>query len=239
MKKLVVAASMLAASFGAFAQDYKPVAGNVTAELGLVGAIGNTSLTLPNSGFAGTPNLRFRYFLQDKMAVRLGFNYSKFTETNKFYGASSSDEGTQKINSSVFGLNLGIEKHLAGTNRLSTYAGADLLLRFAGASEKWEKYDGTGFNNDYERTLKGANSNGDNGSFGFGLRAVAGAEYYFVEKVYLGGEFGWGFTAIKNGKTSDEVTTAGTTTTTETESNGGTFNLNPALSAGIRLGFRF
>jgi hypothetical protein len=241
MKKLVLAASMLAVSFGVFAQDYKPVAGDVTAELSLTGGIAITEPDLNQSGFPATPNLRFRYFLQDQMALRVGFNFSSYGDRTNIYEATpGTGEGFAKYKSSIFNLNLGLEKHLVGTDRLSTYVGADLLLRKTGASDVWDNTNnGITFSNGDSRKRTGVNTNGDVASFGFGLRGVVGGEYYFIEKVYLGAEFGWGFTAIKEGKVKDEITSGGTTTTVETNSQGSQFELAPNLTAGVRLGFRF
>jgi hypothetical protein len=252
MKKIVIAVSMLAAALVANAQEpavqpatrlYKPVAGNVLAEIGLFATPGGITggVTSQSQSAFGTPQLKFRYFLQDQIALRVGFNYTQNTETTKFYEANpGSGDGFAKDKSSLFGLNLGIEKHLTGTGRLSTYVGGDLSFILTGASAKWENTaNGTTFTDGASRKIKGGNAAGDRGSFGFGLRAVGGADYYFVEKVYLGAEFGWGFIASKEGKLKDEQTLGGVTTTTETKSGGGEFNIAPSLTAGLRLGFIF
>jgi len=238
MKKLLISASLVIASLAASAQDYKPVASDVTAELGLTGGLFNSDLNLNPLN-----QLRFRYFLADQMALRVGFNYSNNSNKQLVYEATpGSGEGSRVYKSSDFVFNVGVEKHLVGTDRLSTYVGADLLFVTSGASEKRENYTGGGaYGAGFNSTYKGYNTNGDNGSFGYGFRLIAGADYYFVEKVYLGGEFGWGFVASKNAKRSLETTpgTGGTTTTTETGSSGGSFNLSPQVTAGVRLGFRF
>jgi hypothetical protein len=245
MKKIIIAVSMLATAFVANAQEpslqsarqYKPVAGNVLAELGLFGSTG--FVNLPTSTFA-TPQLKFRYFLQDQIAIRVGFNYTQNASTTRFYEAGGSGKGYARDMNSTFGLNAGIEKHFAGTGRLSTYAGGDVSFQRVGAATKWENStDGTTFTDGATRKTRGFNNAGDNGSMGFGLRAIAGADYYFVEKVYLGAEFGWGFMASRDVKTKDEVTVGGTTTTTETKGDGGTFTLAPMLTAGVRIGFIF
>lgn len=262
MKKIIIAASMLFAAMAANAQEpmtttttttsvvpgarmYKPVAGDVLAELGfLVGGIGANPTSLSPSPFSSPtnviPQLKFRYFLQDQLALRVGFNFTQQGNTTKYYEVTpGSGVGSVKTANSVFALNLGAEKHFTGTGRLSTYVGGDISFQKIGVSEKWENSDGTGFVNGASRTYKGTNAAGDNGSTGFGLRAVAGADYYFVDKVYLGAEFGWGFIASKNGKAKIEDTAGGVTTTTETKTSGGAFNLAPSLTAGLRLGFRF
>jgi len=248
MKKIIIAATMLATCFAVNAQEpsastapatkmYKPVAGNVLAEIGLFsnGIMGGNLNQLPVSTF-GTPQLKFRYFLADQLAVRVGFNYTQNSSTKKFYdptGASGSDKNM----SSVFGLNLGLEKHFTGTGRLSTYAGGDLSFQKVGVSEKWDNSaNGTTYTSGASTKFKGTNNAGANSSTGFGLRGVAGADYYFVDKVYLGAEFGWGFMVSKDSKSS--VATSGAPTVNN-KSGGGSFNLAPSLTAGLRLGFRF
>lgn len=238
MKKLLISAALVVSALAASAQDYKPLKGNVTAEFGVTGGISFTDLNLNNN--AG--QLRFRYFLADQLAARVGVNISSFSEKNVYFGGTNGDqEGTETIKSSTVTFNLGVEKHFSGSDRLSTYAGADLLIIKAGASESWENYDGGGYFDGFNATLKGYNNNGDAGGFGYGLRVVGGADYYFVEKVYIGAEFGWGFTSFKNAKTSTEVTpgTGAPTTTTEVASDGGNFELSPSVVTGVRLGFRF
>lgn len=251
MKKVIIAVSLLAAALVSNAQDvsvttvtpdpaakqYKPVQGDVLAELGLF----NTGFVdLPTSTF-GTPQLKFRYFLQDQIALRAGVNLSQHAETTKIYEAGGSGTGSQKSMNSIWGINAGLEKHFAGTGRLSTYVGADLSLQIVGSSGKRENTaDGVNYANGESEKIRGYNyANSVTSQFGFGLRAVTGADYYFVDKVYLGAEFGWGFAAMKDGKTKTETTTGGTTTTVETKSTGGTFDLMPSLTAGVRIGYRF
>lgn len=251
MKKLVLAASMLAASFGVFAQDYKPVAGNVTTELGL-SLFGTGFQDQPFSSFQGNFGnnglMRFRYFLQDQLAVRVGFNYSMFTETNKQTStASGAIDFKETFKSSLFGLNLGLEKHLTGTDRLSTYVGGDIMLNFLGASAKGEKINLAGAqadNNSYE--IKGWNNGGRNGGndinagFGLGLRAVVGADYYFAEKAYVGMELGYGFVSYSYKGYTQNSTTGGTAAPeVKVGKNGGEFQLTPAAQASLRIGFRF
>ncbi|WP_299249615.1 hypothetical protein [uncultured Cytophaga sp.] len=256
MKRIIIAVSMLAASMAANAQDpmtttttaptgklYKPVAGDVLAEIGLFASTGGITggvTSLSESSFK-QPQLKFRYFLQDQIAVRVGFNYTQNSNTSKINDVAGT--ATDKTMSSLFGLNLGLEKHFTGTGRLSTYAGGDLLFQTIGVSEeRTNTADGTTFANGASSTYKGTNAAGTlNGSLGFGVRAVAGADYYFVDKVYLGAEFGWGFIASKNSKSTADITPAGggLSTSTTNSSTGGSFNLAPSLTAGLRLGFRF
>lgn len=254
MKKVILAASLLALSMAVNAQDtgvttttttttpatrlYKPVQGDLLAEIGL---FGGDVVNLQSSTF-GTPQLKFRYFLQNDLALRAGINLSQHSETTKFYEvAPGSGTGSQRSSNSIWGVNLGIEKHFSGTGRLSTYAGGDLSFQVTGASGERKNTDGANYADGESQKIKGYNyANGVTSGFGFGLRAVTGADYYFVEKVYLGAELGWGFMATVDGKTKTETTTGGVTLPTqETKSTGGTFDLMPSLTAGVRIGYRF
>jgi|SRR6478609_5738435 len=239
MKKLLISASLVLATLAASAQDYKPLKGAATAEFGVTGGISNTALTLNNGG----GQLRFRYFLADQLAARVGFNITSSSTKSMVYEAGNTgNEGSRVSKTSGITFNLGVEKHFTGSDRLSTYLGADLLIVKNGASGKDENYNGGVYSKDYNVTYKGRNPAGTaTSSFGWGLRLVGGADYYFIENVYLGGEFGWGFTSTKNGKTS-VATTPGTgapTTTVENKSTGSAFTLTPQIITGIRLGFKF
>jgi hypothetical protein len=242
MKKLFVAASLLVASLTVNAQDdYKPVSGNVTAELGLSGGLVFSTSDLNTSGFSGIPQLKFRYFFADDMAVRIGLNLSKSSTTNNYYEAApGTGVGTEKISTSTTLLNLGVEKHLAGTDRLSTFVGADFSILMQGAKEEWDNFDGASYSQGYKASIKNGTSAGVNASSGIGFRLVFGAEYYFIEKVFLGAEFGWGFLMQKDKDVTTKVDPGtGTTTTTTFKSPGKVTNIAPNSIAAVKIGFRF
>ncbi|NDK56558.1 hypothetical protein [Pontibacter fetidus] len=175
--KLIAIALFVAAAFTAQAQDettttaVKPTAGNITTEV-LFNNFGDISL---NNGL-----LRARYFASDDLAYRLSlgltYDYDKLSE---------------EAHTSVFGLTLapGIEKHFAGTNRLSPYIGAELPISIRSANYE-----------DDDTTIKGATSMGgaNRGYFSVGLNAVAGVDFYFAKHFYAGVELGTGLSYFKN-----------------------------------------
>ncbi len=263
MRKILVSLSLLTA-FAANAQyvsttssttktagksvkSYKPQAGTVTAEFGLNGGLLETNVSLNNN--AGL--LRFRYFTSDDLAFRIGASVSNKATTTNVYGATGTPQagvaGSKVVKGSGIILNLGVEKHLTGSDRLSTYIGADLIVSSTSAKETWDNFNGTNFNVGSKRDLKGENSVGGKSSTGFGLRLVTGAEYYIVKNVYLGAELGFGFLASKFKDVKDQITTAvtvgGTTTTTVTtndrKSPGKSFEFSPSIITGVRIGFQF
>jgi len=214
------------------ANDMKPGKGDVTAEFGLSGGIINSDFHL-NEGTSGL--LRGRFFLSNSLALRVGVNIGFDKQTTNFYGTGTFDGevGTEKNSSSLFLLNVGIEKHFAGTKRLSPYVGADLMFGSNSQKSVLDNTDGSIYVDDFNSEVKGP------GAFGFGLRGVIGADYYFAKHVYLGVEGGLGFMSVKDGETTTTVTTGGTSTTVTTESAGSNFGFSPSVITGVRIGFVF
>lgn len=225
----------------------KPTTGNITAEvnvnlnnLGLFHGSGSGSPFGLNYG--GT-SVRGRYFISDNMAARLGLNITSDNWKKRFLEKpdGTGDEGLRKRTSSTVSIKPGIEKHFTGGEKLSTYAGAELNISINSAKETWDKYDGTGYNKDVTGEIKGAWSDTNATVFsglGLGLNVFAGADYYFMEKVYLGLEFGLGVSRDVSKKVETTINVAGTSTTTVTS---GKWNvrINPYVVSGIRLGFIF
>ncbi len=231
-------------------KNYKPITGTITAEFGLTGGLMNTDLALNNN--AGL--LRFRYFLSNNLAARIGFSVTNKSNTKNFYAPTglpiSGLQGSLVTKNSGITINLGVEKHFKGSDRLSTYVGGDLLVFSSNASEKRENTNtaGTSFQQGFSGNLKGSNASG-NASSGFGFRLVTGAEYYIVKNVYLGAELGFGFQSLKSKEITGQnttsvvnasfVITSTTTTPIDIKSPGKNSSIAPSVVTGIRIGFQF
>jgi len=233
MKKILLVFGLAIAGLAANAQsEFKPTKGDVTTEFGLTGGVLNSNFNLNEAGSL----LRFRYFTQEKTAVRLGFNLSSTKETANAYGPNG-ETGSVKRSQTEFLLNLGLEKHFTGTERLSTYVGGDILFAYANG-----KQDYSNSTNNFASPVYQANVSGERkgpSTLGVGLRAVAGADYYFTKKVYLGVEGGFGFLYQKQGKTTTTNTNPAGSTTVTTESAGNSFSIEPSVITGVRIGFVF
>ncbi|WP_018630794.1 hypothetical protein [Niabella aurantiaca] len=230
MKKILFSIFSLAIAAGANAQsEIKPNQGDVTTEFGLSGGVLNSNFELNEQGNL----LRFRYFAKETLAFRLGFGLSSTKSTDNVYDTDDdSRKGTYKTGETDFLLNLGVEKHFTGTERLSPYVGGDLLLSVA--NEKTEFKNTSMSGNDYadgnSGSIKGP------GSVGFGVRAVVGADYYIAKRVYLGAEAGFGFLSTKLGETKIKINDEPTVTE---KSAGSGFELAPNVITGVRIGFVF
>ncbi|SMC79597.1 BT1926 family outer membrane beta-barrel protein [Pedobacter nyackensis] len=237
MKKLLLSLSVAMLGLAAQAQDFKPAKGDVTTEFGLTGGINDTNFELND----GAGLLRFRYFHKENLAFRLGFNVGSSTDKGNAYGLigtpNADKTGSAKRTETQFLINLGVEKHFAGTDRLSPYVGADFLI--GGSSTKTTYENATGavaapvYADGVSSETKGP------GSTIFGLRGVVGADYYIAKRLYLGAEAGFGFAYEKDGETTVTNTAAGTTTTVTHKSAGNSFDLSPSVITGVRIGFVF
>jgi outer membrane protein W len=186
-------------------------------------------IALPNAAGSGqsfgdlktnvSPMLKGRYFLSDNSAIRVKLGFITASRTAK--GENGAGDATKgKISRNGFALALGYEKHFSGAERLSTYAGADLLIGLAGAKASF---------NDGTDTYSSKQS-----AFGFGLRAVTGFDYYFIPKVYLGAELGLGISYDTYGviKNSGPGQTNGVDKSSD-------FALTPFIVPAFRLGYNF
>jgi hypothetical protein len=190
--------------------DFKPDAGDNTFEVNF-------------NPFSATPVslnfLKFRYFLSEDLAARAGLSLGI-----RGGGDNSSFE---------YAVLPGIEKHFRGTDRLSPFIGAELII--AGRSSS---YSST--NNGTTRRISGAWGDGSNrGFFNFGLNALIGCDYYFSKNIYMGIEAGYGFNLISTNEITTTIIPASGATVITTQQGGSAFNLGPNFNSAIRLGFAF
>ncbi|MFN2430938.1 MAG: hypothetical protein ABR574_13040, partial [Cryomorphaceae bacterium] len=211
MKKvLLIAVAALFAASAAQSQDvYKQTGGEKNLEV-LFAPLGGSPI--------GINGIKFRTFTSATTAIRgevfLGFNSSadKRLETD-----SEGDEQELKDSESAFDIsvNIGIENHFAGTDRLSPYVGVVGIVGFSNSTEKSEFLSGTDIE---EGTTK-------NGSLSFGANAVAGCDFYFADNIYIGAELGFGALFTTEFDTKQESTVEGSETI-ETP-NGNSFSIGP------------
>jgi hypothetical protein len=156
--------------------------------------------------------------------VRIGFSSTKqkamisdatVTTPPTFPELPKMVEDKQTVNSNFIGLGAGLEKR-RGNGRLQGIYGADLLVWSQGGKSKYEygnalSASGTvvGSNNLTTDTYgNGARmTEAKSGrSFGVGVRAFVGCEFFIAPKISLGAEFGWGlgFQSVGSSVTTTE-----------------------------------
>lgn len=229
MKKLAILVGAIALTGSTFAQK-----ATTDAPLSLEGQLGFNASTLSFNA----PAIRARYFVADNIAVRLTFGLNKTSETFNYFETENTNtgaSGTEINKAGGWNLALGGEYHFAGTDRLSPYAGLDIMFGGGSATSEWSNYDGAGYNADYKRDTEAKTSN-------IGVNLVAGTDYYFAENFYIGMELGLGFgsTTVKEGTDVSSDVIAGTTVTVENTSNEEKYSsLGNNFIGNFRLGWRF
>jgi hypothetical protein len=215
----------------------KPTGGTVTAEVGLQGAINNIAIA-PIGG------ARLRYFLGDNLAARLSLNLQSQSQTRRIFENpdGTGGVGEEKNTFFLFGFRPGVEYHFAGGEKLSTFAGAQLILDITSAKTTRNNYsynivgDPIYFPN-YTRTEDGRSALGAKGTT-FGLGLYSGFDWYFTEKVYLGIE--WGLNFLRTSYSDVTIKTSIAGITTETKQAGGRAGDLLINTVGVlRLGYQF
>jgi hypothetical protein len=221
-KQLMLLSALLLLSCPIFAQDESSEEEGSSG--GMAGA-GDLLFEVTGTPFDGSSLLNFsefraRYFITEEMAVRLGM------EMNLNNNQQTPDV---VINDSYYGLMPGFEYHFVNDGSFRSYAAADLMFGQRIASLK----SSTG------PTVMGAttvpnNPNsfvGGRGYTQFGGRISIGAEYFFGERFYVGGEIGFQYIY----RNDNEVFVDGESFQAPTTSSFGFLNTTNA----IKIGFRF
>ena len=216
--------------------EQKPIKGERSAEVNLNFQTGAAAISydLP-------AELRFRYFLQDNVALRLrlGMNAS----SNKY--AISNPQGTiisEVVSKTGFGFTFapGIEKHFVGTKKLSPFMGAQIAMSLSGGDRK--DISNSGYANPSNNlVIEGDYYHSKSGSkFALNLGGYMGADYYFAEHIYLGAEFGIGlFGMSKTSEGSERYVRLGDSELTGKTLSSSSSRLFGVYSGAVRLGFIF
>lgn len=152
-----------------------------------------------NTGFGmnytnGGAAITGKKFVTDKMAyrgmVRLGFGSSSVTTPS----GTSEDVVTNSYNNIALG---GGVEYRRGSTRLQGYYGAMAMVGLGGSSTSYE-YGAPVVDGQITESKAGS-------TFGLGVRAFVGAEYFVLPKISIGGEFGWGLGFSSTGASETTV----------------------------------
>lgn len=233
MKRTLLIAGMAALICGSANAQYKPAAGERTLEVNFA-PLGGSPVSIGG--------IKYRSFGSETSAFRLGVflgygNTTTITQDEDNTNGASLKELRDKESTMTINIQPGIEKHFAGTERLSPYIGGVLNIGYGSTTERSEtQYTASLVGEDVEK----------GGSLNLGLNAVAGVDYYIANKLYLGTEIGFG--VAMNMDLMKKVTTqalnddGNALVTTDTESRVNTsnnFQLGPNVIGQIRLGWVF
>lgn len=178
------------------------------------------------------PGLRYRFFLHPDLAIRASLLATYYNNSEVIYDAGDRTlTGTKDQNNWSVGIGLGIEKHIGGEGKLQPYYGGQIVFGTGGASAS-----GTNTLNGFVYVKDGQYENSISGVYSFAANLLFGADYYFVENIYVGAEIGFGINHQFNGYQQqwDNVTDKTVETKLMTVT-----NLGISSNNGIRMGIRF
>ncbi|MFL2623935.1 MAG: hypothetical protein ACJ0P6_05495 [Flavobacteriaceae bacterium] len=178
MKKLLLTAALSIFAFGSAQISTnagtfnKPSAGDIAFEMHFTPNLqGSSQFGEAQENLTGsTIAVMMRKWRDDSKAVRM---YGDFNLNG------SDADGADTIINAKFGY--GIENHLAGAERLSTFWG-------------------------YQGGIAIENIGGDDIDFGLAGGVFVGADYYIIPKVYIGTEFGFGLDVTAEGGDNGNTT---------------------------------
>jgi hypothetical protein len=205
MKKLLLTAALSIFAFGSaqITTDAgtfnKPSAGSTIFELSFTANFAGSGLTVDGEStpsmismpeIPGGATFMMRKFDSDTKAKRY---FARFDYTD------SGEDGVDADFAIAAGM--GIENHLTGAERLSTYWGYHGIIGYSTTSEESTEFDEFG--------MESTNSVGVD-TFSITGGVFVGADYYFIPNVYFGVELGYGLSINSvDAEGSDNVTSIG------------------------------
>jgi hypothetical protein len=242
MKKIysLILCAVIGVGFANAQSNYKPQAKSFAVELQFMPfGLADVSIMTVNNGnaFGISP----RYYINERLELRadilFGMNGRNRNDSIYDYGDEYGSVGINKIRESAtsFGVNLGVNYHFKGTERISPYIGGFVG---AGFSKDLYKQTVTYFENadfdGYEKMSRG--------EWYFNVCAVTGFNWYITDGLYIGAELGLGFGLLRDMNTvriaassPDAEPTFEETIKPTSFDYAVSFIANPA----IRLGWRF
>lgn len=229
-------------------QSLKPTKGSIVTELNFNPFKGNLSLN------NALNQIKVRYFITSDIAVRLGFNASKKDSTSNI----NNPYGTQSISiknereSTLIGLNLGVEKHFKGTKRLSPYVAADVSISSKSASQEInDNGSTTSIKNGWLETIYIPNNPNyytsqlqENAYTRYGINLIAGFDFYIAKDFFFGYEFNFNLSKTDYKNISAKVTGTNANTGQPSTNYNDTgkksaSTFGPTLINGVRIGYSF
>jgi len=226
MKKVALAFALILGAITIADAQYKPVGGEKNLEVSLA-PLGGSPISIVG--------IKGRSWKSETSALRMTVFLGFMNETTITQDEDSDIDALEtKDKSSSFSISVapGIEKHMAGTDRLSPYVGAYVNIGFTSNTDKEEMQ----INEDDVAT-----TTNKSGSLNLGINGVAGFDYYIAEHLYLGTEIGFGLaldSPLMN-KTEYEGFDPNPDNVEGKVDNTSSFQIGPNVIAQFRLGWLF
>ena len=229
MKKILVfvmCASLFTAT--ANAQTFKQAGGEKNFEVNFA-PLGGSPVSIGG--------IKFRKFNSTgTSAMRLNVFVGTMSEKTIDQQADTSGNPELTTKNSSFNISIrpGFEKHMAGTDRLSPYVGAEIAFTLNTSKEVAEGQNG-------DKSINKTTTKNTDGYTAFGANLFCGTDFYFAKNIYLGAEFGFGFNlkSMSDEKVEYSDFTPTNPANPEDVRQGSTLQLGPTYIGTLRLGWLF
>ncbi len=229
----------------AMAQDndvdsLKPAAKSFGAMLNVSGLVANIDAA-PQRDLLNTSSLMLRYKIDDQFTFRMGIapNIGRVKRNTTDSIGKDLVEFDSTASQSVFSIFPGVEYHLAGTKRLDPYVAADLELGLVGQLKIATIQNTT----DTTGTSKVTRTINEDGGYALGARLRLGMNYFIAKNLFLGVEYGLGFSTLISGGDREDVTqfepVSGSSTVDRELSAARNNNLLFAVDPGVQITFGY
>jgi len=180
----------------------------------------------------GSAGISAKCFVGKKSELRVDllFGLSSNKDKKPIPEGKEGKEEITKNSTTAFGLNLGLNYHFNGTERISPYIG--FLLGFGMGNEKVKTNNLNFVSGDYSSYHKER-------FLGMQIIAATGFNWYIVKGLYIGAEVGIGLGFEKDLKKVTKKSIGGETTTTTENPTDSDFGFNFFATPAIRLGWKF
>ena len=215
--------------------QFKPEGGSFCMEVQFrpLGNVGNIigSNPIGSNNLGGAVGVSTKYFFTEKLALRgdLVFGFGSDKNKTPVPVGGTGVEMVRTDNFSTFGLNLGVDYHFNGTERISPYVGA--FVGFGIINGKTKTNNWAHVQNDYILDKSGG--------VGMQFAVATGFNWYIVNGLYIGAEIGLGFDFTKDTKIVNESSIGGTKNTTTINPTASAFEFGFLAVPAIRLGWKF
>lgn len=226
MKSLLFALSTFFTLIVHAQESLKPLSGDWSTEATFYAQTGSNALRF------GLNDIKVRRFVQENRVQRLRLLATQNKETTIILGTQGNME--RNIKEGSFILAPGFEKHLKGSNRMSPYWGAELII-----GKSFYEYNLSNSLNGQSYSQGGNFNTKTQKAFTIGANAVFGADYYVSKKLFIGAEVGYGFIHQGFGESLITIVNNGNQTDSKTVPMGKNQGLQLFANPGLRLGIAF
>ncbi|MCM1337516.1 MAG: outer membrane beta-barrel protein [Candidatus Amulumruptor caecigallinarius] len=245
MKKVILAAAIMAAAMPAMAQeDFAPEAGDISLELQF-NPFSDNFETFKMERLQGT------YMFSEKDGLRFGLGLD--LHNNKVTPSELNEDANTKNSYGSFSINLGYERHFYNYKRIDLYAGVEAVYTHRWAKQTINSEVGSGVTDPYtgneimiistdEKFNYATDKDGKafRGGNDFRFNLFTGINFSVYKGLYVGAELGLGLGFEHDSWQYDKINTPGVPEVETTKGNkGNSFDLEFYATPALRLGWTF